>query len=98
MTRKTTTDNTNNQLQSGGGQEGGGNNTITVREASAMWSAKYPECNVTLQTLRNWAKKFGFGQKRNSILVRSWWEINKAKFEIFLEDPRKFLEPKREAK
>ena len=44
---------------------------------------KYPESNVTFQTIRNWASKYGFGKKKN-FLPRSEWIIDDKKFNDFL--------------
>ena len=63
---------------------------LSVQEARQKWIEKYPESPVSCQTLRNWAKKYEFGEKRN-FLPRSEWQINRYKFEKFLQDPQSYF-------
>ena len=66
---------------------------MTLRQAKNAWEKKYPDSGVTFQTIRNWAKKYGFGRKKN-FLPRSPWIIDDKKFNEFLNDPKSFLNGK----
>lgn len=68
---------------------------MNLKEAKTLWDEKYPESNVTFQTIRNWASKYGFGKKKN-FLPRSEWIIDDKKFNDFLQDPEKYLLKKSE--
>lgn len=67
-----------------------GDDKMSIDEACKKWNEIYPGTPVTAQTIRNWAKKFGFGQK-STFLPRSKWEINEKLFNEFIQDPKKFL-------
>lgn len=56
---------------------------MTIKEAAEWWNRKYPQAVVTEQTLRNWAKKYNFGKKKN-FLPRSKWIVDKDAFMSFL--------------
>ena len=62
----------------------------TIEEARVILGSVHPKLKVTNQTMRNWAKKFGFGSK-DSLLPRSKWIINGKKFAKFVENPTQFL-------
>lgn len=66
---------------------------MTLKDAKELWDSKYPDTPITFQTLRNWARKFGFGEKKN-FLPRSEWIIIDDLFNQFLSSPESYLNAK----
>lgn len=63
---------------------------MTIKDATQKWAEKYPNNKVSPQTIRNWGKKYGFGNKKN-FLPRSEWIIDSKKFNKFLNNPQAYL-------
>ena len=51
---------------------------MTITQALAIWNEHFPNVHVSDQTIRNWVRKYGLGNKDN-FFPRSKWIVDEAK-------------------
>jgi len=66
--------------------------TMKISEALKKWCEKHPESPVTIQTMRNWSREFGFATEAKPALAHSQLAVDEAKFKDFLKNSDKKFE------
>lgn len=62
-----------------------------LKDAYNDWMALHPKETITLQTIRNWAVRFGWVVNADRVVKKGKVEIDRKKFEQFNKEPQKWL-------